>query len=155
MSEVVAVILFPAWKQAVQDFLAAGFKPGDVVKHAWLEQRFGIDALAENVALTSAAFKDRQFRWLQCVEAFKAELLEGHQIYLQSVHGEGFRWVPPHEQTSAAVERFEREAKHAYRKVGMRLTHLRAAELTDAQRRENMDAIGRISLLEGMQKAIE
>lgn len=149
------VTLFPPWKQAVLDFMAAGFKPGDLIPHSWLAEHFGMPVLHDAAILSVADYRDRQFEWLANIESLKTELLEGHQIFLSSVHGQGWRWVPAHEQTPVAVERFEREAKRAYRKAGMRLMHVRVAELTDGQRRENVDAIGRLSLLESMHKQIE
>lgn len=149
------ITLHPAWKQAVQDFMAAGFKPGDLIPHSWLAEHFGLPMLDDAATLTAAEYRDRQFVWLAHVEAVKAELLEEHQILLKSVFGEGYRWVPPAEQTHIAVDQFEREARRAYRKAGGRLMHLRVAELTDSQRQENLDAIGRLSMLQGMHRALE
>lgn len=146
---------YPPWRQALKDFLGAGFKPGDVVPHAWLAEHFGMPVLSDASTLSIAEFQDRQFTWLANIEALKSELLEQHQIFLVSVFGQGWRWVPPHEQTKTAVKRFEHEARKAYRKAGNRLMHIRMNELTDEQRRENVDAVGRISLLEGFQKSIE
>lgn len=144
------VTLFPAWKQAVRDFLAAGFKPGDMVPHDWLQEHFDMGGLSDGASLTLQEYRDRQFKWLQSVEAFKAELLEDHQIYLASVYGEGYRWVPPREQTGLAMEKFEREAKRVFRQAALRLKHVRAGELTDDQRRQNIDAIGKMSAIRGM-----
>lgn len=149
------VTLYPAWKQAVVDFLEAGFKAGDLVPHAWFESHFNMGHLDGDAAIPLRELRDRQFAWLANIESFKTELLEKHHIYLHSIYGKGYRWAPPYEQTGLAVETFEREAKRAYRQVGMRLTHLRIAELNDAQRRENADAIGRLSLLEGMHRSLE
>lgn len=150
-----AVTLHPAWKQAVQDFLAAGFKPGDIVPHAWLALHFGMPMLDDATMLTPSEYRERQFEWLQHIEAVKSELLEQHQVFLKSVYGQGYRWVSPHEQTSVAVDQFERDARRAYRKAGERLMHVRVAELTDGQRQENLDAIGRLSMLQGMHKQLE
>lgn len=149
------VTLYPAWRQAVEDFLAAGFKPGDVIPHHWLAEHFGMPVLHDASTLSVTEFQDRQFTWLANIEALKCELLEQHQIYLASVFGKGWRWVAPYEQTGLAVRNFEGEARKAYRKAGKRLTHLRVAELNDVQRQENVDAIGRLSLLQGMHKLLE
>lgn len=154
MSEDV-VTLHPAWKQAVQDFLQAGFKQGDVVPHSWLAEHFGMPMLDDAATMTQAEYRDRQFLWLAHIEAVKTELLQRHQILLRSVYGVGYRWVPPHEQTGVAVEEFERDARRAYDKAGRRLLHVRVGELTDAQRQENLDAIGRLSMLQGMHKQLE
>lgn len=146
------VTLYPAWKQAVEDFLSAGFKPGDVIPHEWLAQHFGMPPLAETSRLTAAQFQDRQFAWLANMEALKSELLEVHQIFLLSVQGEGWRWIPPHEQTKVAMKRFEREARKVFRQAGNRLSNVQQDALDDRQRKENVDAIARLSMLQGMHR---
>ena len=37
------MMLFPQWKQAVQNFIDEGFKPGDVVTKEWLYENFGLE----------------------------------------------------------------------------------------------------------------
>ena len=146
--------LYPAWKQAVKDFLSE-FKYGALVSHDWLEAHFGMLTIEDSERLTAAAFKARQFAWLANIEAFKSELLTVHQVCLESVRGEGFRWVPPGEQTGVATRDFERDARKTFRSVGQRLKHVRVAELSDGQRSENTDAIAKVSALHGMtQKAL-
>lgn len=144
--------LLPRWRQAIADYFAAQFKDGDIVSHAWLEEHFGLEALGDDSKLTAQDFKERQFKWLACIENFKRELLEQHQIFLASVHGEGYRVTPPAEQTAIAAEKYETEAKRSYRTAALRLKNVRLTELTDDQRRENMDAIVKLSMLRGMQK---
>lgn len=141
--------LFPAWKQAVKDFLSM-FKYGDLVPHDWLEAHFGMLTIEDGERLTANAFRARQFAWLAAIEAFKHELLTAHQVCLESVRGEGFRWVPPQEQTGMATVGFERDARKTFRAVGQRLKNIRLGELNDGQRRENIDAVAKISQLRGM-----
>lgn len=143
------VTKFPLYKQAVDDFLAE-FAYGDVVGHAWLEERFGMPSVTDSHRLTPDQFRARQFEWLANVEAFKAVLLREHQVCLQSVRGKGYRWVPPHEQTDVAVEEFDRNVKKVFRSAGHKLRSLRIAELNDDQRRANMDALAKFSALKGM-----
>lgn len=147
--------LLPEWRQAVKDFLAAGFKEGDVVSHSWLEEHFGMKKLDEDKPLLPADWSARQFEWLRNIEAFRTELLEQHQVFLSSVFGEGYRLVPPREQTVIAQERFERESKRSYRKAANTLKNVRIGELTEAERKENMDAIARIAMLRGFHRSIE
>ena len=146
MSEVTR---YPVHKQAVEDFLAQ-FKYGDLVGHDWLEARFGMPSMSESKALTVEQFRDRQFEWLANVEAFKAELLRDHQVCLQSVRGRGYRWVPPHEQTGVAMEELGRNVSKVFRSTGQKLRHLRITELTDEQRRDNLDQVAKFSALRGM-----
>lgn len=140
------VKLYPVWKQAVQDFLAE-FKYGDIVSHEWLVKHFGLPLPDERMSM--AAFQCRQFEWLAAIEGFKATLLHEHQVLLQSVRGEGYRWCPPAEQTQAATREFERDAGRAFRLAGTRLRNVRQHELTDDQRRANVDAMAKISHLRG------
>lgn len=140
------VKIFPAWKQAVQDFLAQ-FQYGDIVSHDWLVERFGLPRPDERMSV--AAFQARQFEWLAAIEGFKATLLHEHQVLLQSVRGEGYRWVPPAEQTNTATKEFAKEAGRVFRIAGSRLRNIRVGELTDAQRRENIDAQAKLSHLRG------
>ena len=143
------VTILPTWKQAVQDFLQE-FSYGDLVTLDWLESRFGIPSLNESKRMTPDEYRDRQFEWLANVEAFKDHLLKEHQVCLQSVRGKGYRWVPPHEQTDFAVREFERDARRVFRQTGSKLRNLRHTELTDEQRRANMDATAKITALAGM-----
>lgn len=137
----------------MRDFLASSFKEGDIIRHEWLEQHFGMPSLSANKPMTPAEFQERQFAWLSNIEAFKAELLETHQIFLETIFGQGYRVASPREQTALALERFEREATKSYRKAARAVKNVRLSELTESERRENSDAIARLSLLRGMHKS--
>lgn len=139
--------LHPRWRQAVLDFLAE-FKYGDLIPHAWLEAHFDLPEV-DGMRLTAAQFRERQFEWLGSIEAFKAELLRNHKVMLQSVRGKGYRWTRPHEQTAIAVREFEDDVRRAFKTTGQRLRNVRVHELTDDQRRENVDAVAKISALRG------
>jgi len=139
----------PIFKQAVDDFLSE-FGYGDLVSHEWLESRFGMPSISESRGLTMEQFRERQFEWLANIEGFKSELLTQHQVCLQSVRGRGYRWVPPHEQTGVAVEEFDRSMKKVFRGTGQKLRNLRVLELSDDQRRANVDTLTRFSALRDM-----
>lgn len=155
MDESVNLQLHPAWRQAVSDFLAADIQPDTVLSNSWFEAHFGMEILNDDTTMTVEKFRERQFQWMSNFEAFKTELLEQHQIYLVNIHGEGYRLVPPSEQTCTTQEKFEREVKKSYRLAAVRLKNVRVAELTVVQRKENVDAISRLSMLRGMHRAIE
>lgn len=141
--------LFPAWRQAIEDFLAE-FRYGDLISHEWLETRFGMPALSEVGAMTAEEYRERQFAWLANIEAFKSMLLKDHQVCLQSVRGKGYRWVPPGEQTGYAAREFEKEAGRVFRAAGHRIRNVRVGELSDAERRENLDAAAKLATIAGM-----
>lgn len=142
---------YPRWRQAVQDFLHE-FKYGDLVTHQWLAEHFGMPPVEAESKLTAFELQKRQFEWLESIESFKAELLRDHQICLQSVRGAGYRWVLPHEQTRLATEALEKEVGRAFRSAGQRLRHVRVSELSDEQRRENIDAVAKLSAMRSMHR---
>lgn len=155
MADSDSTTLLPEWRQAVKDFLAASFKEGDIIPHAWLEQHFDMAPLDVDRPMLPADWSARQFAWLRNIEAFRSELLERHQILLSSVTGQGYRLVPPREQTASAEDRFRREARKSYRRAATVMRNIRLDELTEAERRENTDAIAKLSMLKGMHKAVE
>ncbi len=144
--------LFPDWRQAVKEFLKANFKEGDLIPKDWLEKQFRMEELDDSKPMLPADWSARQFVWMRNMEAFRSELLERHQIYLSNVLGQGYRIVPPREQTSAAQEKFDREAKKSFRQAANTLKNVKISELNEAERRENLDAIAKLSMLRGMQK---
>lgn len=111
--------------------------------------------LRESQRMTAEEFRERQFAWLASIEAFKAELLRDHRVCLESVRGAGYRWTHPGEQTGVALKEFERDARRVFRTAGRRLHHIRADELTEGQRRENLDAVAKISGIRGMIKQLK
>ncbi len=153
MDDVADLQLSPVWKQAVRDFLEAHVEPGVVIPLRWFEAHFQMEPLDDGSTLTAAKFRERQFQWLRNFDEFRRELLEEHQVCLMSVHGEGYRVVPPGEQTAATQESFEREVKRSYRKAAVRLKNVQVDALTEEQRRENVDAIARLAMLRGMHRA--
>jgi hypothetical protein len=149
------VTLWPRWKHAVHAFVQAGFPYGSVVTHSWLEESLGLPRISDNTKMSPREFKDRQLQFLQGFEQFRRQLLEQEQIHLESVHGQGYRVTPPGEQTAVVTDRFEHDMRRSFRTTALRLKHIRIAELTDGQRRENLDASARLATLGGMIRRIE
>lgn len=147
-----SVTMLPEWRQAVKDFLLSDFKCGDIIPHAWLESHFGMAPLDDSKPMLPADWNARQFVWMGSMEAFRADLLETHQVFLSNVFGQGYRVVPPREQTSVAQDKFEREAKKSYRSAATILKCVKVSELTEPERKENIDAIAKLAMLRGMHK---
>lgn len=135
---------FPEHKHAVDVFLATNPKPGDVVSHDQLDKWLGID---ESIVTDLESAQRLQFIRLARIEAFKGELLLDHQIYIENVRGEGYRVVPPKDQSSAAEEFTRRTIAQAISKGICVAKNVNREALTDAERRENADAIARLANL--------
>ena len=84
----------------------------------------------------------------------RTHLLVEEQIALATIRGYGYRVVPPAEQTRWAETEGIEEVKAAARKMGVRLANVDLTELTDERRKENADALTRLSMLRGMVRQI-
>ena len=142
--------LFPAWRQAAKEFIEAAFSDGEIIPKSWFEKAFDMPPITGK--MTQEELNNRQLKWLSAITDLRDFILENHAIYLHTVQGQGYMLVPPKDQTRIAQEKYEREAKASYKQASLRLKHVRFSELTDEQRRENMDAIAKLSMLRGMQK---
>ena len=143
--------LFPEWKHAEQLFLESGFKDGDLIPRQWFEDAFGMKPLP--ATFTEKDYEKRQFAWLRNMSQLTESLLEKHQIMLHNIFGQGYRVAPPYEQTEIAQDKFQREIGRSFLQAESKLRNVRFNQLTDEQRRENRDALAKLSMLRGMQKA--
>ncbi|MHC1792129.1 hypothetical protein [Solidesulfovibrio sp.] len=131
------------WQNALVAFGSAEFKPGDIIPMAWFFEHFRVKDPASRQ--TIGEFQEQQFKFMGEMDRFQKALAEDYDLVLQNVRGEGYRIVPPHEQTDFAMDRVQREFSKAISRAHMRLTHVRLAELSDDQRRQNADAQAKLA----------
>lgn len=99
-----------------------------------------------------AAWQAYQFAYLQGVEGVREYLLENHKVAIANVRGDGYRVVPPAEQTSYAMRTGTDAIRRELLRVRSLLEHVRTEELSDAQRKENLDAAARVAVLRQMHR---
>ena len=133
------------WKNALFQFEHSDFNIGDVVPMGWFYEHFRVKSKAE--CTTPDEYETERLRFMQEMHSFQNALGLDHQLHLQNVRGEGYRILPPKEQTEFAMDKVQREMQLALQKAHFRLTNLRLDELTDEQRRQNADAQAKLSAL--------
>lgn len=144
--------LFPAWKEGIKRFRDAGFAAGDTVEHGWFFEAFGLQMPAPDTPCREAEKTRLQF--LAAFETMRQVLLEEYQVALASVRSIGYRIVPPAEQTKWAESEGIEDVKHAMRKMASRLTNVDMTAISAERRKDNADALARLSMLSGMVKQI-
>jgi DNA-binding winged helix-turn-helix (wHTH) protein len=127
--------------EAVDQFIAEGFRDGDLVSHDYLRHLLDIN---------DAAVHRNEFVILERMEALKTVLLEGHKIALQNVRGRGYRIVPPAEQARFAAEEAARLMSKGLRKSNRLLEHTRLDALDTDERKRHTDTQVRLAALAGM-----
>jgi|GEM_PF-761315 len=153
MIEAKPIEVHPAWRQALAGFHEQGFEAGDLVGFDWLYEAFKITRPGPATRYEDA--KKAELAFVAAMEPFRGALLREHQIALDNVRGQGYRIVPPPEQTEWAETAGLREAKRALGKMGHRLSFVDMRQLNAAERRANADALTRYAMLAGLTKRIE
>jgi len=126
---------------AIEQFMAEGFRDGDLVSHDYLRHLLDIN---------DAAVRSNEFVLLERMDSLKTVLLEAHKIALQNVRGRGYRIVPPSEQARYAAEEAARLMAKGLRKSTRLLEHTRLDALDTDERRRHTDTQVRLAALEGM-----
>lgn len=136
---------YPEWKSAVEKFLRQGFSDGEILTHDWL-----FAALLLKKPDNETPYRDAkriEILFLQRFQKFQRHLLEEHQIDLVSVTGVGYRITPPQEQTESATDQMMKDLRKAIRKGTMRVANVDHSKLSAEERKENIDALAKISRL--------
>jgi len=142
----VTVHLLPAWRNAATELFSGQYGYGDVIPH---------EALRESLRLPEPVGKHSREEWeawrlalVAQIDALSDWLLEEKNMCLRSIQGQGYQIVEPAEQTEFAVKQGRKKIRSELRKMGRRLSFVDTSALTADQRRENADALARLSFME-------
>lgn len=142
---------FPEYRQAVDDFLLLGLKPGEVLPRDWLDDHLGIDP---SKIIDEPSAKRIQLERLEKTSKFKAALLEDHHIYLSPSPGKGLEVISTEHQTRRATEEFLHGLKVAARNYKRVLVNTDTAKLADEGVKEHTDAFVKLAGLMGERRRI-
>lgn len=141
-----SVHLLPAWRNAAAELFTGRYSYGDVIPHDELQA-------ALRLSKPTGLLKPEEYeRWrldlLSQLDALSDWLLEERNMCLRSIQGQGYQIVPPSEQTDYAVKQGRKRIRAELRKMGRRLSFIDTAALTVEERRQNADALARLSFME-------
>lgn len=145
--------LVPLHIMVADRLIERGLNYGHMLWHDELREAFGIrtkDDIRQNG--TIAEFEKAQLDYMSHVEALREYLLEEHQLFLSNAVGEGYRVVPPAEQTTLAERMLGDDLAKAFRKAKARISNVRMNELSSAERAEALNAQARVSDLAAMMR---
>lgn len=145
--------LYPPWREAVKAFEQGGFTYGDTMPRAWFIRAIGMEVLPDDAKMTPEQYNRYELAVLQQFTSFREAVLEKYQKWLVTDNAGGYTIVPPHEQATRAYEQMTRDIKAALRKGGARIQHTNVARLTDQQRADYADKLGKAASLAALFKA--
>ena len=133
------------WERGYEAIRLASLKHGDKIAREWLLRHMML--VDPEKCATGAEAKRNQLAILVAIERIKEELLEGHNMALRSVRGEGWEIVPVSEQTAWAMDEVRKDVRRALGCAAKRLSFVDFASLSDEQRKENADALAKLAAL--------
>jgi len=140
--------LYPLWKEAIKVFIETSMgEPGTVITEEWKLEHFG---LKKPKMATVEEVQKFNLILLSTFESFREELLTEYQIHLKPAGRGAHIVLAPGEQTSDAWRQGVNDIKKSMSKMRQRLTNVSLDQLTLEERKENADALARMSLLAGM-----
>jgi len=139
------VVVLPIWKNAVNNFIIKGSKPGDLISKSWLMREFGIEE-----PKTMSELQKAQLKFMGCMNKFQTELLEEHQIALKTVQGVGYEVVAPEDQTRFGLVAGVRAIAKAITATERTVANVKVDSLTDAQRQEHSDGLAKVANMQSM-----
>lgn len=131
------------WKSALAILRTAGIQPGHVITHQQMRSLIG---LPDPASLNSYdEIKTAQLAYVYSVEKIRNALLQDDCIDLQNERKVGYVYVQPGEQTAVAMEDMQEGMKKVLRKTARRVSFVDHNALTMEERKENADALARLS----------
>jgi hypothetical protein len=135
---------------AVRAFLSEGFVPGSIVSRDWLHGALGVPP--PSTGNSYDAIKALELRFLGRNDTFQRALLVEHETALQVVRGEGYRVVPPAEQSTWASSEAVREVRRGLKKGLARATYVNIEALN---RDEMLTREAVLTRMRDLQRAIK
>jgi len=142
--------LYPAWKEALTNFIKRQFALGEVVPTAWFYEQFGLQQPTPTTTYEEA--KKNQFLFRGAFEHLQTVLLEDYQIALRNHFGEGYSIVPPKQQAQWALAHVVKDAKKAFKKGAVRMTNVDVTTLDMSERADQADCLTRLAAITGFLK---
>lgn len=137
--------LLPAWKNAAVAIESGRWKVGDLIRRDDLLELMELCEPVDRVTVES--YKTWQLAVLSSIEALRDHLLRSCNMCLATVYGQGYRILPPREQTDYAMREGMKELRRDLSKMASRLTHLDRSALTAEQAKQNTDAMARTAAI--------
>lgn len=141
-----AVHMLPAWRNAAAELFSGQYSYGDVIAHETLREALRLPEPTGR--LSREEWEAWRLALVAQVDALSDWLLEEKNMCLRNIQGQGYMIVEPSEQTDFAVKHGRKKIRAELRKMGRRLSFVDHGALTADQRKENADALARLSFME-------
>lgn len=140
------VHLLPAWRNAAAELFSGQYGYGDVISHEALREALRLPEPKGKLTVTE--YESWRLALVAQIDALSDWLLEEKNMCLRNIQGQGYQIVEPSEQTEFAVKQGRKRIRAELRKMGRRLSFIDHAALSQDERRQNADALARLSFMD-------
>lgn len=141
----------------LQSEILVTFKPGDLISHDWLQDKFNLKPVAIGNHTTTEeliyAINERQFKYMSLVEDMRWDLLENHNAYIRNIRGDGYMILPPREQTTYAYKEAINAIKKELKNAGKIMSNVLPVDMETQSRDNSLRA--KFAMLRQMLKGVE
>lgn len=137
--------------------ISAKFGDGNLIKHEWLKEKFGLKKLSlkdfETVDDFLKAIEIQQFSYMSLVDKLRWELLKEYKMYIRNIRGDGYEILRPEDQTQYGYDSFVDDIKKAIRVAGLIMNNVQSVDL--AQQAKDNDLRARFGVMKQMLGSIK
>lgn len=152
--EEISVEVVPAWQGAGESIVRERIPYGTILSHAELAKKFGMTHPSEErngayelggrgLVTYMKALEKFDLTFMGNMENLRKYLLAKHKLCLDNVRGQGYRIVPPKEQTHLGLVTLSKEVKRAINKSKDIISNVRVERLTKEEMKEHADGVAR------------
>jgi hypothetical protein len=142
----------------IEHFESARINYGDHINHSDIDSWCDFETRDYSTMANSEVedfMKDRSIKRLGLVEGLKKYCLEEKQMYLQTVHGSGYKVARPGDQTQLSVEKGMKEIGKGMKTIKRGTEMINTALMTSSEREMNQTVRARtagLAMLLGKKK---
>lgn len=127
-------------KNTIKQIHAHGYTFGSIIPKEFFHEHFRL-----KTPRTAEDKVEYDVLYMNYMGELRAKLLNDSKFLLVPKNGIGQEIIEPKEQTGYSTDEFKREINKIYRKTRDRLINIDMTTLSDVEKRENADAIAKLS----------
>lgn len=150
-----AAYVVPAWEGAAESIIRKNYSLGTILSHQELLAMFGMThpmqegngAYRSNLRGYTQDLERFQLTFMSNMEGLRKCLLTRHKLCLENIRGEGYRLVPPREQTSLGLHTLSKEVRRSLTKAKDTISNVNLDALDLDEQREHSDGLARFAFI--------
>lgn len=144
------------WQSLLTE-ITENYVNGELIRHDWLKQKFGLAKLRledfETVGDFVKGLQTQQFSYMALVDTLRWQLLENNDIYIRNVYGDGYVVIAATDQVKYGYDRFLKHMRKNICETDLIINNVRPVP-SEQQSKDN-DIRAKYSILKQMLQSVK